>query len=128
MPPPASCEKLTEDRGVRGRILVESQARQKLRNQAYHHNGVSPSVIRYYDIVSITLHATSAVDHHSRSQRECTTSMQAICARTATVASSYREYQKYHREYPRCTQQVRPCFLARIWARHRNDKGLPPTT
>jgi hypothetical protein len=54
--------------------------------------------------------------------------VQAFCARTATVASSNQEYQKYHRKYRRCTQHVCPYFLACIWARHRNDKGLPPTT
>ena len=35
-------------------------------------NGVLRLIIRCYDIVSVTLHATSAMHHHSRRQREYT--------------------------------------------------------
>lgn len=58
----ASCEKLTGDRGVRDRILVKPQARQRLRSQTNHNTAVSSLVIRCYNIASTTLHATSAED------------------------------------------------------------------
>jgi hypothetical protein len=89
---------------------------------------VSSHTIRRCYLVSTTLHYTNAAVHNRLKPEHVYNYVQSICACTATFALSYQEYQKYHRKYRRCTQRVCPCFLARIWTRHRNDKGPPPTT
>ena len=60
--PTASCETLLETVACVVGFLSSRKHGKKLRSQANHNTAASPLIIRCYNIVSITLHATSAED------------------------------------------------------------------